>query len=234
MEKSPDHINSTSSTYHNPGVFDKSTYRSTLLDVMDGVIQALQMMIVPSYPVFENKEDIITGRLIEDFLEKDEIREQFSLKDYWFLSESATYNSEYKQIGYADIRVRVQKNIHAFDTTKADYIIECKCLDGKNGKNKKYVKDGIYRFIEEKYTSKNVHKVSAMIGYVVSRTDILACVEAINEIGRASELACFVQELAPCQIRPEFEYSYYSAHHTVNGNKAEVYHVLFDLCDKVI
>lgn len=219
--------------YRNVGVFDKTTYQTPMLGILNGIIQAFEMMLADRYPNIENHEDIITARLVEDFLEDDDMQIALALKTYRFVSEPAAYNQQYLQVGYSDIRVIMTHRVGAFDTTRADYIIECKRLDGRDDLNRKYVKEGICRFVEEKYTWKNVHKTSAMLGYVVSATDIPACVEAINQIGQKDGIASFKEPLTLFSIRPEFEFSYRSEHTTINSNTAEVFHVLFDLSSKI-
>jgi hypothetical protein len=223
-----------SGEYRNMSAFDKSTYKTPMIEILNGVIQALGMMLGDAYPPIDNNEDIITARLVEDFLEEDAIQSALSLKQYRFIPEPAAYNAQYHQIGYLDIRVIVTHRIGAFDTTKADYIIECKRLDGKTHLNKEYVKEGICRFVEEKYTWKNVHKISAMLGYVITQTDIPNCVDAINQIGQKNNIANFTQPLTYFQIRSGFDFSFRSEHQTNSGKTAEIYHVLFDLSSKII
>jgi|GEM_PF-621487 len=226
-------IDTTLGGYHNVDFFDKTTYQSPLLSILNGIIQAFEMMLSDTYSSFDNNEDIITARLVEDFLEDDDMQSVLELKKYRFVPEPAAYDQQYNQIGYSDIRVIMTHRVGAFDTTKADYIIECKRLDGGRHLNSEYVKKGICRFVEEKYTSKNVHKTSAMLGYVVTPSEISACVREINQIGQKGSIANFTEPLTFFSIRQGFEFSYYSEHNTINGNTAKVFHVLFDLSPKI-
>ncbi len=226
-------IDTTLDGYRNVGIFDKTTYQSPMLSILNGIIQAFEMMLEDTYATLENNEDIITARLVEDFLEEDEMQAALDLKKYRFVPEPAAYDQQYRQVGYSDIRVIMTHRVGAFDTTKADYIIECKRLDGGKPLNTQYVKEGICRFVEEKYTWKGVHKTSAMLGYIVSPTDIPACVEVINEIGQKGSIASFTEPLTFFSIRSGFEFSYRSEHNTINGKTAEVFHLLFDLSSKI-
>ena len=70
-------------------------------------------------------------------------RENLNFEDYHFYPEVPSYDGNFIQRGYSDIRVRVVKKIQAFKTTKADYIIECKRLDGGLPLNREYLKEGI-------------------------------------------------------------------------------------------
>lgn len=226
-------MDTTLGGYRNVGFFDKTTYQTPMLGILNGIIQAFEMMLAETYPTLENHEDIITARLVEDFLEEDAMQVALDLKTYRFIPEPAAYNQQYHQVGYSDIRVIMTHRIGAFDTTKADYIIECKRLDGGRDLNREYVKEGLCRFVEEKYTWKNVHKISAMLGYVVTPTHIPACVETINQIGQKGNIASFNEPLTFFSIRPGFEFSYRSEHRSIKGNTPEVFHVLFDLSSKI-
>ncbi len=232
-DSSSDNIDTTFTGYHNVGVFDKSTYQSPMLSILNGIIQSFEMMLISTYPTLENNEDVITARLVENFLEEDSMQTVLDLKNYRFIPEPAAYNQQYLQIGYSDIRVIVTHRVGAFDTTKADYIIECKRLDGGRHLNSEYVNKGICRFVEEKYTWKYIHKTSAMLGYVVNATSIPICVEAINQIGQKNNIARFIEPLTAFPARSGFNFSYRSEHTTINGNTAEIFHVLFDLSAKI-
>jgi len=234
MEKPlPENIDATLSCYRNGDLFDKNTYQSPMLSILNGIIKAFEMMLADEYQDIENNEDSITARLLEDFLDEDSMQTALDLKDYRFIPEPAAYNQQYRQVGYSDIRVIVTNRVGAFDTTKADYIIECKRLDGGRTLNTQYVKEGICRFVEEKYTWKNVHKTSAMLGYIVSHTDIPTCIGSINQIGQKNNIAKFIEPLKPFSTRLGFDFSYRSEHNTIHGNTAVVFHVLFNLSSKV-
>ena len=52
-----------------------------------------------------------------------------------------------------------------FKKSNAYYTIECKRLDGSNLLNRAFVDDGVFRFIDLKYSS--YYKKSGMLGFVV-------------------------------------------------------------------
>jgi hypothetical protein len=174
--------NQTYHGYQGTETFDKSPYIPQMKIILRGIISAYNLMLQPQYSSIENHEEKITGRLHVDFLDDDEFRENQNLGDYHFFPESPSYNEDYKQIGFSDIKVRVTKKINAFNTTKADYIIECKRLDGGLPLNREYLTEGIMRFVEEKYTSKNKHNVSAMLGFVVKKINIVKNIAKINQL----------------------------------------------------
>ena len=111
-----------------------------------------------------NHENKITNRLVEKHLNVDQ-------NDFLFDSQAPeNYNpdtDEYK--GFADIRVR---NKNRFNNSKDYYIIECKRIDGESTLNKKYITEGVVRFVGNppKYLSPN--KKNIMFGYVVKAIDV--------------------------------------------------------------
>ena len=142
------------------------------MSILKGIIEAYRLIMDNNYSNIDNLEDKITGRILIDFLEEDRFRNELGLEDFRFIPEPATYDEDYNQVGYVDIRVLVNHKLNGFNTTKADYIIECKRIDGGKDLNRKYITNGIYRFVNELYTKYNIHKVSAMLGFIVKKLDI--------------------------------------------------------------
>ena len=214
--------------------FVKSPYQSQILPILRGIITAYNLILNHDYSNLENLEDKITGRLLIDFLEEDDFRNKMKLHDYRFVPESTTYDDDFNQIGYVDIRVLVNHKINGFKTTSADYIVECKRLDGSKNLNRKYITNGICRFINELYTKRNIHKVSAMLGFVVRETNIDEIVKQINQIAIDEKIEInVVQSLISHHIVDSFDNSYYSKHTTISGKEAEIYHLMLDFSSKM-
>ena len=227
--------NQANKGYQNTETFDKSPYVSQMEIILRGIVSAYNLMLLPEYELIENHEEKITGRLYVDFLDDDIFREKMNLGDYHFHPETPSYNENYKQIGYSDMKVRVTKKINGFmNTTKADYIIECKRLDGGLSLNREYLAEGIIRFITEKYTAKNKHNVSAMVGFLVKKFDIAKNIAKINQLAIDEKINInSISPIAPFKISDSFTESYYSQHTTVSGKKAEIYHLMLDFSDKI-
>ena len=64
-----------------------------------------------------------------------------------FLAEN--YAGSGQHIGRVDIRILLKSD---FEKDDAYYITECKRIDGSSDLNKKYVKEGVARFVTEKYS----------------------------------------------------------------------------------
>lgn len=133
-----------------------------------------------------NHEEILRTHLLENYLEKDEIRSVIGLSNMpiRFLPEVVeNYNpSSNTYTGRTDIRV-VSSNW--FNNNKDYYIVECKRIDGTASLNQKYVEDGICRFTGEtpKYSSYNNRNI--MLGFIVKDIDHTTSITAISDIHMA-------------------------------------------------
>ena len=216
-------------------VMDTTPYRDALIDILKGITEAYYLMVNPQYSKLPpNDEDFITAKLYEDFLDDDKFRHQFNLTDYTFELEPAAIKN-YKQVGYKDIQVRVNNRIPYFESTKSAYVIECKRLDGlaKNGLNKKYIKNGIKRFVDELYTEQNLHKKSAMLGYIVAPMDIDQNIAYINDLIDTMPNLNTIQKLILYDFETTFKHSYHSKHMSIYGRNIDIYHLMLDLSSKI-
>ena len=131
----------------------------------------------------ENKEEKIRTHLLENYLDNDNFRknigyevEVFPLRFEAEVPENYNPNTEsYK--GRVDIKV---VGINTFFNKKDYYIIECKRIDGTETLNKAFVKEGICRFIQEKYSSYN--NENALLGFVTKDIDIISNTKKIDKI----------------------------------------------------
>lgn len=170
------------------------------------------------YPFIENNENLIRNGLHKNYLDNNQIREEFQLIPYLFDTEVELYNEEDDSVkGRTDIKV--YNAIERTKNTNSYYIVECKRIDGTNELNKKYISNGINRFIEnEKYPS--FKKVNGMIGFVVNSIDI-------------KQNTKYFSDLKFHQFINGFEYSYVSNHKTTNSKDITLYHLMLDYSSKI-
>lgn len=113
----------------------------------------------------QNNENIIRNVLLEEFLNDDIYRKKWDMCSYRFELESPeNYDFKLKNhVGRSDIKVMRQDDY--FENKEKYYIIECKRIDGRSTLNKKFVDEGVLRFMTSKYSS--YYGQSTMIGFVV-------------------------------------------------------------------
>lgn len=87
------------------------------------------------------------------------------------------YVGDGQHIGRVDIRVLLKSDFKKDDVY---YIIECKRIDSSVDLNKKYVKEGVIRFVTKKYSS--YYGRNIMLGFVVQKIDVSANAKLIEEI----------------------------------------------------
>lgn len=115
-----------------------------------------------------NNENQIRTIMLEEYLDNDTIRNAHGMSEYRFTPETMeNYDGNGNYIGRADIRIKLKTD---FEKREAYYIIECKRLDGKSDLNKKYVCEGVARFITRKYSS--YYGKNIMLGFVIKQIDI--------------------------------------------------------------
>ena len=122
--------------------------------------------------VLRNHEDKIRNHLIENYLNNDQIRSQTGTANTYlrFLPEvpehydlsSDTYS------GRTDIKV---VSINWFTDSSDYYTIECKRIDGTKSLSKKYVVEGVCRFLGDPPLYPSYHNKNLMLAFLVSNVD---------------------------------------------------------------
>lgn len=123
-----------------------------------------------------NDENRIRSIMLEEYMKKQ--KASYGMSDYRFeLEAPENYAGSGQHIGRVDIRILLKSD---FEKEDAYYIIECKRIDGTAGLNKKYIKEGVARFVTQKYSS--YYGRNIMLGFVVKKIDISANTKLIEGI----------------------------------------------------
>ena len=126
-----------------------------------------------------NDENKIRSIMLEEYMNKQ--KAAHGMSGYKFeLEVPENYAGSGQHIGRVDIRILLKSD---FEKDDAYYITECKRIDGSSDLNKKYVKEGVARFVTEKYSS--YYGRNIMLGFVVKKIDISSNVKLIEEIQNA-------------------------------------------------
>lgn len=123
-----------------------------------------------------NDENKIRSIVVEEYMKKQ--KSVYGMSDYRFEIEAPeNYVGNGKHIGRVDIRILLKND---FEKEDAYYVIECKRIDGTSDLNKKYVKEGVARFVTQKYSS--YYGRNIMLGFVVKKVDLSANAKLIEKI----------------------------------------------------
>lgn len=150
--------------------FEKLT--NYILDICELVVEDYEKKQLK----LPNDENKIRSIMLEEYMKRQ--KSAYGMSDYRFeLEVPENYAGNGRHIGRVDIRILLKND---FEKEDAFYIIECKRIDGTSDLNKKYIKEGVARFVTQKYSS--YYGRNIMLGFVVKKIDISANVRLIEEI----------------------------------------------------
>ena len=183
-------------------------------------------------------ENQIRNRLVDEYLEDPILGEELNLMLYTFTAEAAVIEKG-KEKGYIDVKICISpiSNINKKDF----FVFECKNLDGESALNSEYVKEGIHRFVNEKYPT-NL-KRNGMLGFIVKTCDIEKNTSKINNLISKSGTNPEIIEvrnntsitLTKTNILKGFDFSYVSNHQTLDKQKEfELHHLMLDYSQNIV
>lgn len=215
-----------------------TNFRSSLFQViLDKLIVCSKLMYddkIKSNMKIENDENKIRNRLLEGYLDNERVRKDLGidLMKIRFMPEvQENYNENTTSYeGRVDIKVVTQNWLAS---NKDDYYtIECKRIDGYSSLNKKYILEGIVRFVREpvKYNSHNDENI--MFGFVVRSIDIGENTKVINEIHNFELNDIIIEELkCNCECQ---DYHRYSSKYNVTKRELRLEHLFYDFSNIVL
>lgn len=176
----------------------------------------------------DNHENRIRDRLVAQYLDNDDFRKRMgidTLKLRFIPEVPENFNQEKDAFdGRTDIRVI---NQNYFRNGKAYHTIECKCIDGHSTLNKKYVTDGIARFVHPILYPSHYNK-NFMLGFIVEDINIDANSKKI-EIIQQTELNGYVKDGLLHKIDSNNQYFLYSSEYNISAAESlELHHLFFD------
>lgn len=122
--------------------------------------------------VLSNHEEKIRNHLLENYLNNDQIRPQIGTGDIplRFLPEVPEHydSSSDTYSGRTDIKV---VSINWFNNNSDYYTIECKRIDGTKSLSKKYIEEGVCRFLGDPPLYPSYHNKNLMLAFLISNVD---------------------------------------------------------------
>jgi len=196
---------------------NRLNYITRFKELLKEIYRNFEFLIRDKIKVPKN-ENKIRDILVDDYFTKN-------IKNYEF--EKETKNN----LGQVDIFIQ-----ETLTNEKPEFVIECKILKNENlngveGLNAKYIKNGIQRFLTEHYFLENGFKINAMIGFVVEKIDI---VENINNINNLSKKLFYNMVEITKQIELIDTNIYQSQYSTINNKEFIIYHQMMDFSDNLL
>lgn len=197
------------------GVISSEDYNRRFKTLLLKIYQSYEQILVDNQYVLKH-EDEITKILVDKYLIK--------INGYIFEREKGNNR------GIVDIYI-----VEDFSDNKPEFIIECKILDNRNlqgvrGKNAEYIKNGIFRFLNEQYFSYNNLYTNAMIGFIVDELNIVENIDNLNLVSKniIGELVDITKE-----ISLEEKNLYKSTYRTIKEKNFIIYHLMMDFSKNI-
>ena len=204
-------------------VFDN--IKSTLLVCSRAMVKES----LESSHLIDNHEEKIRNRLYEKYLKNDEFihKNGLGLNGMQFTIEAPDNYDEQTDtyVGRIDIKVT---NVNIFKSNSVYYTIECKRIDGYSDLNKKYVMEGIKRFVCPPLKYSSCLGRNLMFGFVVKSINIIDNCVKIEDIQQLELKDYVLDSLQKIDGTCPDYYVYLSKYRTVEANPLELHHIFFD------
>lgn len=193
-------------------------------DKITSYIQTICNLIVEDYEKnnlkLPNDENQIRSIMLEEYINKQ--KKAYGMSSYKFdLEVPENYNGKGNHKGRIDIRVLLKSD---FEKNDAYYIVECKRIDGSSNLNKKYVNEGVARFVTEKYSS--YYGRNILLGFIVRKIDIVSNVNKIENIQNSDSNQAMHGSFKHVKNKGITEN--YSCIYQIKSGKLELCHVFSD------
>ena len=191
--------------------------------IIDRILCCSQAMVDDKNMV-ENKENKITSRLCK-YLNKN--NENFSKLPFRFEKQQSENYNEAFDTDAGIIDIKVMGTMYLSNRNDNDYyIIECKRIDGTRTLNRKYIVEGISRFLSGQYTS--YYNKNIMLGFIVKGVDIQKNTNDINEI-QDKNFNNYVKEKLTLLKKTETKFWIYSSsYYLKNKPDLELRHIFYN------
>jgi hypothetical protein len=180
-----------------------------------------------------NDELKIMNCLVAEFLDNDDIRNKIGLDalSIGFIPESLEKYDELTNtyIGRVDIKIVPDDWLKY---TKNYFIAECKRIDGSSNLNKKYITDGVARFVRPPIKYSSYHNKNIMLGFVVKNIDIKMNTTEIDTL-QTTILSDLVHSNLLLLQQKNNEYHLYSGAYNVDNDLLELQHIFYTFSDIV-
>ena len=197
----------------------KKIYEVSFDKILKHIIRSYESLIHDNIQL-KNDENKIRDILVEHYLNHSLKRQELGINHLIFNREPSENMAE----GFVDIKVQTMISLN---NPKAYYIFECKRLDGSMDLNRKYIKDGIMRFVSEKYSS--YKNLSGMLGFEVRKLDTMANIEEISKLTADDYPGTnVIKSIAGTVVTRSFKFSYISSHNTLSLREIRLYHLMLD------
>ncbi|WP_291862212.1 hypothetical protein [Marinilabilia sp.] len=190
------------------------------------LIYSYQQMVENNEVLTSDHETYLRNILVKKYLRNKDAKQKYDIGYLGFEIESGEIDINNQTVGFIDIKVLNLGNKDLLDEDEY-YSIECKRLDGESTKNNLYIKEGINRYVNSKYSQQM--PFSAMVGFIES--GITANIkDNINSSLIENKYFQTYSSLLEYVFVADFKETFVSKHERKNSQftDIEIFHFLFD------
>jgi len=201
-------------------------YLAEFCQIAKLLIYSYQQMISNNETLKSDHENYLRNILVKKYLRNKNAKQKFNIGHLGFEIESGEINIDNQTIGFIDIKVLNLGNKDLIDEDEY-FSIECKRLDGGVAKRDLYVKEGINRYVQSKYSG--VMPFSAMLGFI-EKGSVTKIIPDINKFLLNNEDFKTYSPLSEYSFIADFKTTYKSTHERKNSqfSDIEIFHFMLN------
>lgn len=195
--------------------------------------QVAKLLIYSYQQMIENNELLTSGHetylrniLVKKYLRNKDAKQMYGIGYLGFEIESGEIDFNYQTVGFIDIKVL---NLGNKDLLNEDeyYSIECKRLDGGTTKSNLYIKEGINRYVNSKYSQQM--PFSVMLGFIESGNTAKITKDINTSLTKNKYFQTYLPLLEYLFVS-DFKETFISKHERKNSQftDIEIFHLMFD------
>lgn len=206
-------------------------FHSHIVETIEKCCILMKRNCISSGRTVKNHEVNIQNHLFFYYLDNDSVLaelgcEMFPISFQIETPETFDENTD-TFIGRCDIKV-TSNNYWVNKNKKDYYIIECKRIDGSSSLNKKYIDEGISRFVDEPPKYPSYHNKNIMFGFVVKNIDIHDNSRKLSKINKDKFGSSTQGDLISIKTDLDEGLHEYLSGYTLPDKSLHLFHIFFD------
>lgn len=186
-------------------------------------IKKMQTDCLGGNKMIPNNELNIRDYLFFNYLNDDDVMKEIGFTDIWFFAEAPVNYIDNIPKGRADLQIF---SFNYFKSRQEYFIVECKRIDGTKTLNRKYIDEGIRRFVGDSPLYTSFCNTNGLLGFVVKNIDITVNANIINELLRTDYLDINTYSYLHKDTGKRV---FSSSHKLRTAEKVELKHAFFDI-----
>lgn len=209
----------------------QNSFHSYIIETIEKCCSQMKQNCISSGRTVKNHEVNIQNHLFFYYLDNDSVLAELECEMFpisFQIETPETYDENTDTfIGRCDIKV-TSNNYWVNKNKKDYYIIECKRIDGSSNLNKKYIDEGVSRFVDEPPKYPSYHNKNIMFGFVVKNIDIPDNSIKISKINKDKFGSISQGDLILIKTDLTEGLHEYISDYTLSDKSLQLFHIFFD------